>query len=569
MSLYDLLPSNATTLERDFSRAVSSLERVGPAVPTIRTAKRTDIPDSVVPWLIYEYGLNELLPYLGNNPRQALAEGIQWQRVRGTPQALKTALGWIGFQPLVEESESGTLRWAQFQLGLDYAPNDLEITNDLIGVSRLSAPVRSNLFRVYSGYDHRRFLLDDHTLSGGSWLCDHTGVYLRPDWPQLSFGRDYEADHDYSDDPAAEQGIERIHARLGVYEDRFTLDNSLLDEFWHLSDVGSMVRSRLVFVQYGPLSDAVETWQEGKTWETGLSWSITNSALPELKFAKAGIYLSDYATLDDTNTCFSARYEQIVGDGTFVLSEGDPETGVGILGQHRERTETREWLERLERSHAWTFTQPATTVLEKALHRHTQRVIDYDDTFVLSQHRLDEWQHNLDQQAISRGHTLTGLATSILAATWQPTTWNQATTWLALFGLERYLQDFRTGLYLSDSDPLSSTHATLGWPDPERFERDHFATATDNRGAFVGSQHTRSSIVEFSLYGFTDWASTPWAGTELESWTDDSESWTAPNWGTVDWLQGTTAVWGDRIWADRLAWNPTSLLIASSHETST
>lgn len=364
MSLYDLLPSNATTLERDFSRAVSSLERVGPAVPTIRTAKRTDIPDSVVPWLIYEYGLNELLPYLGNSPRQALAEGIQWQRVRGTPQALKTALGWIGFQPVVEESEAGTLRWAQFQLGLDYAPTDLGITNDLIGVSRLSAPVRSNLFRVYSGYDHRRFLLDDHDLSGGSWLCDHTGVYLRPDWPQLSFGREHEAESDYSGDPVAEQGIMRVHARLGVYEDRFTLDNSLLDEFWHLSDVGSMVRSRIVTVDYGPLAGAAYTWDGEHTWQTGLSWSITNSAVPQLKFAKAGIYLSDGAILDDLNTCFSLRHEELVGDGSFVLSEGDPTTGSGILGEHSPRLVMHEYLERFERSHGWTFTHPATDSTE-------------------------------------------------------------------------------------------------------------------------------------------------------------------------------------------------------------
>jgi hypothetical protein len=72
-SRYDLLPPNATQLERDLSRVMSSLVRTGPPVPLIRTAKRTDIPDSVVPWLIYEYGLGEILPYLGNNQRQALA----------------------------------------------------------------------------------------------------------------------------------------------------------------------------------------------------------------------------------------------------------------------------------------------------------------------------------------------------------------------------------------------------------------------------------------------------------------------------------------------------------------
>ena len=92
MSRYDLLPPNATQLERDLSRAISPLPALGPLVerpiltedgqqlaaedwrlmlressvpfkkpggvtPIIRTAKRSDIPDSVVPWLNYEYGL--------------------------------------------------------------------------------------------------------------------------------------------------------------------------------------------------------------------------------------------------------------------------------------------------------------------------------------------------------------------------------------------------------------------------------------------------------------------------------------------------------------------------------
>lgn len=173
MTALDLLPSNATQLERDLSLSGDILPRLGAAAQRIRNAKRENIPDSVVPWLIYEYGLGEILPFVPDL-RQALADGVQWQRVRGTRRAVEIGLAWVGFEAEIEESEAGTLRWADYQLGLDQAPNGLDFINSVIEISRLSSPVRSRLFRIYGGYDHRRFRLDDHLLSGGSWLCDDT-----------------------------------------------------------------------------------------------------------------------------------------------------------------------------------------------------------------------------------------------------------------------------------------------------------------------------------------------------------------------------------------------------------
>lgn len=62
MTAIDLLPSNATRLERDLSRTVDVLPRLGPGAELVRTGKRANIPDDVVPWLIYEYGLGEITP---------------------------------------------------------------------------------------------------------------------------------------------------------------------------------------------------------------------------------------------------------------------------------------------------------------------------------------------------------------------------------------------------------------------------------------------------------------------------------------------------------------------------
>ena len=112
--------------------------------------------------------------------------------VRGTPAAVALGLGWIDFPAVVEESEAGTLRWAEYQLGLEDGPADHSKISRVVGISGISQPSRSRMFRIHGGwYDFRRFGLDDHLLSEGSTLCDHTGVRIRDDWPQLSFGREY------------------------------------------------------------------------------------------------------------------------------------------------------------------------------------------------------------------------------------------------------------------------------------------------------------------------------------------------------------------------------------------
>ena len=233
MSHYDLLPPNATTLERDFSRSTSSLERTGAATPVVRTAKRVGIPDSVVPWLIYEYGLGELLDFIPDQ-RQAIADGVPWQRIRGTPQSLIDALDWIGLEGEIDESEGGTTRWAEYQIGLPAPVQGLDVIRQIMAVAVLSQPQRSRLQRVFSVYDYRRFVLDDSLLSDGSPLSDHTGTRPIPGGPQISFG-DYRAAL-INAPPTLRVSTVWVLPVLVPYIDTFLLDHSLLDEDWHQLD---------------------------------------------------------------------------------------------------------------------------------------------------------------------------------------------------------------------------------------------------------------------------------------------------------------------------------------------
>lgn len=225
MSLYDLLPPNSTQLERDFSRSVSFLPKLEGGPPVIRTAKRRNIPPSVLPWLVYEYGLGEVSQYF-DDFNQLIIDGVAWQQIRGTPDSISQAVGWLGLNGTVDESEAGSYRWSEFQIGLEAATSE-PIVRDVIYLARLSAPVRSRLNRVFAVYDFRRFVLDDSLLSEGAMLSDHSGT--RPGWAggtQISFGR--VTDRDLSVGPTIAADFSRERYGVVALSDRFILDQSIL-----------------------------------------------------------------------------------------------------------------------------------------------------------------------------------------------------------------------------------------------------------------------------------------------------------------------------------------------------
>ena len=83
-----LLPSNATEFERAASLAIDTLSRTDAGIASIRTAKHVAIPDAWVPFLVYEYGLGPVSIYV-DDQRALLETGVDWQRVRGTPEAVE------------------------------------------------------------------------------------------------------------------------------------------------------------------------------------------------------------------------------------------------------------------------------------------------------------------------------------------------------------------------------------------------------------------------------------------------------------------------------------------------
>jgi P2-related tail formation protein len=169
-----LLPPNATPLERALETAMRPGADVLAAIELIRTAKEAP-PDDWLYFLIWEYGLEELLPYLPD-PRVVLQRGLEWQRIRGTPNSIRLAHSWLNLTAGIEEETPGGPHWFEYQLALESVPGERELRN-IIGLARISQPVRSRLSRVYHGLDLRRARWDEFKWSDGSLYCADSGVY--------------------------------------------------------------------------------------------------------------------------------------------------------------------------------------------------------------------------------------------------------------------------------------------------------------------------------------------------------------------------------------------------------
>jgi len=233
-----LLPPNATALERSLSLSTDLLTRLGGETDPLKGFK-TDSIDSLLPWLIWEYGLGELLPYLPD-PRLAIAEGISWQRLRGTPAALTTALSWIGATATVEQETPG-IHFAEFQFDPGLVLDDDGAIANLIAIARLSAPARSRLSRIYHGWDLRRVVLDESRL-GEALLSDHSGVFWQDVQTKLSFGRVRQWANQPSDlgVVTVQEAVRFAAARL---MDRYLLDFSSLGDPGHSRTRRSCIRT--------------------------------------------------------------------------------------------------------------------------------------------------------------------------------------------------------------------------------------------------------------------------------------------------------------------------------------
>ena len=387
MTADHLLPTNATPLEQALSLATDPLSRLALPADAIRQFK-TEPSDPLLPWLIWEYGLGELLPYLPE-PRRAIAEGILWQRLRGTPAALSTALSWIGMRATVEQEPPG-VHFAEFQLDPGQVlDSDTAIAN-LIAIARLSAPARSRLSRLYHGHDLRRVVLDESRL-GEALLSDHSGVFWRDGQTKLSFGRLRQLANPPPDIVLA-PAREAVRFAVARLIDRYLLD------FSALGDPGHTRNEEILHSHLFTLANA-------------LGVPDATTLLPERRFARAMVVLSDSTPLGDINANLPRFAWQEVGQ---AITLG----GHDKLSATPHRLIRVEVLERTLRGYPGDLVVPTLSLQAHRDHLAVHRVQARADQS-LGMWALGESVPSLDRGFVHRGHTRGNLGLPD-AAGWRP-----------------------------------------------------------------------------------------------------------------------------------------------------
>lgn len=217
-----LLPANATDIERAIESVITAAPEMRGQVRVVPGIKFNP-PDELLPWLVQEYGLAEVAPYIGDL-RRVIADGLIWQRRRGTQDALFRALGWIDFSSSTLEEEEPGEHWSEIQIDPGRVP-DIEKIPAVQALTGLSIPARSNLTRIYHGYDVRRLVLDRNGF--GNFLSDYSGVKING--IVLSFGRSLQliAQRDTTTPTYCQHSKRFLQA---IYRDRLILDHSYFGE---------------------------------------------------------------------------------------------------------------------------------------------------------------------------------------------------------------------------------------------------------------------------------------------------------------------------------------------------
>lgn len=368
-----LLPPNATALERSLSLSTDLLTRLGGETEPLKGFK-TDPSDSLLPWLIWEYGLGELLPYLPD-PRRAIYEGIRWQRLRGTPAALTTALSWIGATATVEQETPG-IHFAEFQFDPGQVLDDDALIANLIVIARLSAPARSRLSRIYHGWDLRRLVLDESRL-GEALLSDHSGVFWRDGQTKLSFGRSCQLAT-----PPLDVGVVPVREAVRFAVARL-MDRYLLS-FSALGDPGHTPNEEILHSHLFTLANAL-----GVPNPVGVR--------PERKFCKAMVVLSDSTPLGDINANLPR----------FVWAEQGEQFGLGkgTLSESDHRLRRVEVLERFYVQHPGRATAPTPSLRSQRESRVVHRVSARADA-LLGVLRLGDCRSARDVLSLTRLYSL-------------------------------------------------------------------------------------------------------------------------------------------------------------------
>lgn len=189
-----LLPQEATPYEVALAQGLKPTDLIASAIGAMRQVKFVSPRPSMLPFLVWEYGLGELTPYVPNI-YNLIDEGVRWQRLRGTVSAVAIGLAWVGYTATIEPAWTGRSWWNSFQLRFDALPlADAPDLERIEAITQLSVPKRSQLRRGVFDYDVGAVELDQSPLDG-AMLDNESGIATTPAGTLWSFGRPHEFEH--------------------------------------------------------------------------------------------------------------------------------------------------------------------------------------------------------------------------------------------------------------------------------------------------------------------------------------------------------------------------------------
>ncbi|WP_353277841.1 phage tail protein [Wolbachia endosymbiont (group A) of Agelastica alni] len=285
-----LLPPNATKQEKALVEAIDY--KVDPS--RIRGFKFS-LGEKILPWIIEEYGLEEILRWV-KDKRRAIVEGVKFQRLRGTPASLKIALKWANIEDITIIEEPPGKHFFELQVGIRDVPNDFFV-DAVVELAKLSLPARSRLMRIFND-NVDRFILDESLF--GDLLSDYSGVKIEKDGPVLSFGRKNTFELKILN-PSFKFSTFRVHYEQALSNDLYRLDVAILGE------------TEPHTKNYNGIYERNHVWYNFKAL-----YPLPQSLLPEIKFAKAQIVLSDSWNSGEINACFPVASVEECGEKFYL-----------------------------------------------------------------------------------------------------------------------------------------------------------------------------------------------------------------------------------------------------------
>ncbi|WP_353280146.1 phage tail protein [Wolbachia endosymbiont (group B) of Silvanus unidentatus] len=289
-----LLPPNATKQEQALVDAIDYK-----VDPSCIKGFKFNLKEETLPWLIEEYELGEILRWV-KDKRRAIVEGVKFQRLRGTPASLKIALKWANIEDITIIEEPPGKHFFELQIGIRDVPNNFFV-DAVVELAKLSLPARSRLMRIFNDhYNVDRFILDESLF--GSLLSDYSGRKVEKDGPVLSFGRKNAFELKILN-PSFKFSTFRVHYEQAFSNDVYRLDVAVLGETEpHTKD-------------YKGIYERSHQWYNLKAL-----YPLPQSLLPEIKFAKAQVILSDSWNLGEINGCFPVSSVEEKGN-KFLLGD--------------------------------------------------------------------------------------------------------------------------------------------------------------------------------------------------------------------------------------------------------